>query len=96
MACQKKKLYKQGLRKIYKALSLNLFTLQLYSGVKKMQGWGFVYLPSFLDHPYLVCILFGHANPLHLFTFLKYVFFFLRIYISFEHICDKVICHLLK
>ena len=24
-----------------------------------MQGWGFVYLPLLLYHPFLVCILFG-------------------------------------
>ena len=35
-------------------LSLHLFTLQLYSSVKKMQGWGFMYLPSFVYHHYLV------------------------------------------
>ena len=28
------------------ALSLDLFTLQVLSSVKTMQGWGFVYLPS--------------------------------------------------
>ena len=36
--------------------------------MEKMQGWGFLYLPSLLDHPYLVCIHFG-VPSLHLFTF---------------------------
>ena len=30
-----------------------------YSGVKKVQRWDFVYLPSLLYHPYLVYIISG-------------------------------------
>ena len=29
--------------------------VQLHSSVTKIQRWGFVYLPSLLYHPYLVC-----------------------------------------
>ena len=32
------------------------FYTTVHSSVKKMQGWGFIYLPSLLYHPYLVCI----------------------------------------
>ena len=38
-----------------------------YSRVERMEGWGFVYLPLLLYHPYLVCILFG-VPSLHIFT----------------------------
>ena len=54
-------------------IALHLFMLQLDSGVKKMQGWSFIYLSSLLYHPYLVCILFG----MHLSTFLNVVIFLL-------------------
>ena len=54
-----------------KALSLHLFTLQLKTNVKTMQGWGFANLPSLLYHPYLLCILFGMPS-LHPFTFLMF------------------------
>ena len=69
------KVCKQGrddiiVKVIYKAQSLHLFTLQLQTGGKMMQGWGFVYLPSLLYHPYLVCILFGMPS-LHLLMFFK-------------------------
>ena len=42
------------------------FDVLLHSSVKKMQGWGFVHLPSLSYHTYLVCILFG-MQSLHLF-----------------------------
>ena len=53
----------------FSLLSVVNDNVQLHSSVKKMQGWGFVYLPSLLYHPYLVCIIFGIPS-LHLFTFL--------------------------
>ena len=54
--------------KIQRDLSPHLFTLQLHSSVEKMLGLGFVYLPSLLHHPYLVCTLFVMPS-LHLSTF---------------------------
>ena len=43
-----------------KALSPHLFHTRVQLQRKKMQEYGFVYLPSLLyHHPYLVCILFG-------------------------------------
>ena len=47
---------------------LHLFTLQLHFNVRKMQGWGFVYLPSLLYPPLFV--LFFVMPSLHLFSFL--------------------------
>ena len=75
MACQK--VCKQGRDDIIvkvnlQSLSLHLFTLQLQTNVKTMQGCGFVNLPSLLYHPYLVCTLFGMPS-LHPFTFLMFL-----------------------
>ena len=50
---------------MYKALSLHPFMLQLYSSVKKMQGWDFVYLSSHFYHPYFVCVLFHQPYIVH-------------------------------
>ena len=76
MACQK--VYKQGRDDIIVKVNLqspipiHLFTLQLQTIVKMMQGCGFVNLPSLLYHPYLVCTLFGMPS-LHPFTFLMFL-----------------------
>ena len=67
MACQK--VCKQG-RDDVKVMATHI---QLHSSVEKIQGWGFVYLPSLLPHPYLVYILFGMPS-LHLFTFVMFCF----------------------
>ena len=56
-----------GFTKSY--ISLHLFTLQLYSSVKKMQGY--IGLCIFLHHSYLVGILFG-VPFLYLFPFKVY------------------------
>ena len=73
MACQKA--WKQGRDDIIVKVNLQspIPTLQLQTGVKvkTMQGWGFVYLPSLLYHPYLVFMLFGMPS-LHLFTFVMF------------------------
>ena len=75
MACQK--VCKQGRDDIIVKVNLqspilHLFTLQLQTNVKTMQGCGFVNLPSLLYHPYLVCTLFGMPS-LHPFTFLMFL-----------------------
>ena len=54
--------------------------------VKKMWGWGFANMLTFasMQHPYLVCILFGNAIPTFFYIF--NVFIFLCIYIpAFVH-----------
>ena len=46
------------------------FTLQLYFSVRKMQGWGSVYLPSHLYPPILVRVIFWHVIPTSVFIYL--------------------------
>ena len=45
---QKVSLLLNDLFVLYKKPDSYIFTLQLHSSVKKMQGWGFEYLPSLL------------------------------------------------
>ena len=71
MTCQK--VCKQGRDDIivkvnYKALSLHLFTLQLQTNVKTMQGCGFlIYL-----HYYIIPTLFAYYLACHPYTFLHF------------------------
>ena len=61
---------------MYKSF-VHLYISQLHFNMKKMQGWGFVYLPSLLYPPLFV--LFIGMLSLHLFSFLM-IFVFLCVY----------------
>ena len=80
--------------KIQSPIPTSLYTIP-NSHVKKMQGGGFVYLPSHFYHTYLVCILFG-VSSLHFLHFQCFIFLFLYFFMLFCQLQCQQQCFLWK